>query len=53
VILKITNSSIEVQRRFVSAVEELCVNQFQPLYLLLILKQLNDIDALEEEILLE
>jgi translation initiation factor 5 len=53
VILKITNGSIEMQRHLISAVEGLCVKQIDSKFFPVLLKQLYDVDALAEDILLE
>ena len=53
IIRTITNDSIEMQRHMISAVEGLCVQQIQPKFFPVLLKQLYDEDLLEEDIILE
>ncbi len=53
IIRRITNDSIEMQRHLISAVEGLCVQQIEPKFFPVLLKQLYDEDLLEEDIILE
>lgn len=53
IISRITNDSIEMQRHLISAVEGLCIEQIQPKFFPVLLKQLYDEDLLQEDIILE